>query len=87
MADHGQFKERLLMLSPFLFVALVLRSWLLRYAEAFCFHWHFVDGSSNRSIPQVFEYFFRRNCPDRAVMFFFLKILLYVTVFLFPNDL
>lgn len=65
MADHGQFKERLLMLSPFLFVALVLRSWLLRYAEAFCFHWHFVDGSSNRSIPQVFEYFFRGNCPQQ----------------------
>lgn len=53
------------MLSPFLFVALVLRSWLLRYAEAFCFHWHCVDGSSNRSIRQVFEYFFSRNCPQQ----------------------
>ena len=80
MADHGQFKERLLMLSPFLFVALVLRSWLLRYAEAFCFHWHFVDGSSNRSIPQVFEYFLAEIVPSSC------KILQYVTVFLFPND-
>lgn len=71
MADHGQFKERLLMLSPFLFVALVLRSWLLRYAEAFCFHWHFVDGSSNRSIPQVFEYFFAEIVPSEQLCCFF----------------
>ena len=51
------------MLSPFLLVALVLRSWLLRYAEAFWSQRHFVDGSSNRLIPQVFEYFFAVLSP------------------------
>lgn len=58
------------MLSPFLFVALVLRSWLLRYAEAFWSHWHFVHGSSNRSIPQVFEYFFAEIVPSSFMLFF-----------------
>ena len=75
------------MLSPFLLVALVLRSWLLRYAEAFWSQRHFVDGSSNRLIPQVFEYFFAVLSPAviKWVRVFF-QILQYVTVFLFLND-